>query len=75
MFWVALAMIAIAFIQVPSLVNGKKWPELAGFSIVWFVAALYALLIASGIQLPNPTDLLRSFYSWFYPLIGINFNL
>ncbi|HHX58962.1 MAG TPA: hypothetical protein GX706_04345 [Candidatus Moranbacteria bacterium] len=75
MFWVALAMIAIAFIQVPSLVNMKKWPELAGFSIVWFVAALYALLIASGIQLPNPTDLLRSFYSWLYPLIGINFNL
>lgn len=72
MFWTALAMIAIALIQVPSLVNGKRWPELAGFAAVWFVAALFALLVAAGVALPNPTELLRSFYDWFYPLIGVN---
>lgn len=74
MFWTALAMLAIALIQAPPLVKGKRWPELAGFSIVWFIAALYALLITAGVSLPNPTELLRSFYTWFYPLIGVNLN-
>ncbi|MGB4182602.1 MAG: hypothetical protein WBK41_04270 [Dethiobacteria bacterium] len=73
MIWVALAMVLIAFIQVPSLFNQKMWPELAGFSVLWIAATLYALLITAGVSIPNPTELLRSFYSWFYPLIGINF--
>lgn len=66
-------MTFIAFIQVPALINRKRWPELAGFSVLWIAATLYALLIAAGAPIPNPTELLRSFYSWFYPLIGVNF--
>jgi uncharacterized membrane protein len=73
MIWVALAMILIALLQVPALVNRKRWPELAGFGAVWIAATLYALLITAAVPIPNPTELLRSFYSWFYPLIGVNF--
>ncbi|NLA11821.1 MAG: hypothetical protein GX883_06835 [Firmicutes bacterium] len=72
MFWTALALIAIALIQVPSLVNGKRWPELAGFTALWLVAALFALLITAGVSLPTPTELLRTFYSWFCPLSGVS---
>ncbi|HPU01470.1 MAG: hypothetical protein GX890_05680 [Firmicutes bacterium] len=72
MAWVALIMALIALIQVPSLVNRKRWPELAGFITIWIFATAYALLIASGVSIPNPTELLRAFYSWFYPLIGVN---
>ncbi len=73
MFWVALAMVLMALIQVPAMVNQKKWPELAGYAAVWLAATVYALLIAAGVPIPNPTELLRSFYSWFYPLIGVNY--
>ena len=73
MVWVALIMVLIALIQVPSLVNGKKWPELAGFITVWIAATVYTLLITAGVPIPNPTELLRAFYGWFYPLIGVNF--
>lgn len=73
MFWVAAAMIAMALIQVPAMVNQRKWPELAGYAAVWIPAAAYALLVAAGVPIPNPTELLRSFYDWFYPLIGVNF--
>ena len=72
MFWTALAMVLIALIQVPSLVNQKRWPELAGFGAAWIIATFYALLIAADAPIPNPTELLRSFYNWFYPLIGVN---
>ncbi len=61
--WVALAMILIALIQVPALVNRKRWPELAGFAAVWIAATVYALLITAGVPIPNPMELLRSFYS------------
>ncbi|NLA26974.1 MAG: hypothetical protein GX878_06215 [Firmicutes bacterium] len=73
MFWVALTMVLMALIQVPAMINQKKWPELAGYAAVWLAATVYALLITAGVPVPNPTELLRSFYSWFYPLIGVNF--
>lgn len=73
LIWVALAMIFMALIQVPALVNQKRWSELAGFGAVWIAATVYALLICAGVSIPNPTALLRSFYGWFYPLIGVNF--
>lgn len=72
---VVLVMLFIALIQVPALVNQKKWPELAGFSVVWSGAAIYALLVTAEIPLPNPIELLGSFYGWLYPLIGVRFNL
>lgn len=73
MFWVALAMVLMALIQVPAMVNQNKWSELAGYAAVWLAATVYTLLITSGVPIPSPTELLRSFYSWFYPLIGFNF--
>lgn len=73
MFWVALAMVLMALIQVPAMINQKKWPELTGYAAVWLTATVYALLITAGVPIPNPTELLRSFYSWFYPLIGFIF--
>lgn len=72
MFWVALTMILMALIQAPAMINRKKWPELAGYSAVWILAAAFALLIAAKVPLPNPFELLHAFYSWFYPLIGVN---
>ena len=72
MFWATLTMIFIALIQVPAMVNQKRWPDLAGYSAVWILATVYALLIAAEVPVPNPTELLRSFYGWFYPLIGVN---
>ncbi|MGI6615238.1 MAG: hypothetical protein ACOX30_04335 [Dethiobacteria bacterium] len=73
--WAALAMLLIVLLQVPSLISQKKWGELAGFSIVWTTATLYALLVAAEAPLPNAIELLLSFYRWFYPLIGVNFNI
>jgi len=73
--WAALAMLLIVLLQVPSLINQKKWEELAGFSVVWAAATLYALLVAAEAPLPNAIELLLSFYNWFYPLIGVNFNI
>lgn len=72
---VVLVMLLIALLQAPSLVNRKKWPELAGFSAVWFTAAIFALLVTAAVPLPNPIELLGSFYGWLFPLIGVHFNL
>lgn len=72
---VALAMFLIALLQAPSLVNRKKWPELAGFSAVWLTAAIFALLVTAAVPLPNPIELLGSFYGWLYPRMGVHFNL
>lgn len=71
MFWIAMIMIALALIQVPAMVNQRRWAELGGYGAVWLAATAYALLIAAGVPLPNPTEALRAFYDWFYPLIGV----
>ena len=58
MWWVALIMIPLALLQVPSLVNRKQWGELAGYSLVWLMAATYALLVAA--RSSQPVEVLRT---------------
>jgi len=62
MLEVAVIMAAIALYQVPNLVRQKKTRELAGFVLMWLVAAVYAFSVAARLLLPSVTDVLNFVY-------------
>lgn len=63
MFYVMLIMAAIAFFQVPRLLREKRYRELLGFSLLWFVAGAYATMVAANVSLPTVIDVLEFVYS------------
>ncbi len=75
MFWVALFMILLALLQVPSLINRKQWGELAGYSLVWLMAATYAMLVAARVPLPRPVEVLRPLFQALYRLLGLKIEV
>ncbi len=68
-------MIIMALLQVPSLINQKQWPELAGFTVMWVFATTYAILITAQVAIPNPTEILRPLLQAIYRLIGLEIDL
>lgn len=75
MWWVALIMILLALLQVPSLVNRKQWGELAGYSLVWLMAATYALLVAARVPLPRPVEVVRTLLQALYRFLGLEIQI
>lgn len=75
MFGVALIMVLIALFQVPSLVNQKQWGELAGFALVWTMAAAYALLVVSPVPVPRPIEALRVLLQMIYSYLGLDIQV
>ena len=74
MWWVALIMIPLALLQVPSLVNRKQWGELAGYSLVWLMAATYALLVTAGS--PSPAgQVLRTLLQALYRFLSMEIQI
>lgn len=71
MFWVALFMILLALLQVPFLVKQKQWGDLAGYGLVWIMAATYAMLVAGRVPLPRPVEILRPLFQALYRLLGL----
>jgi hypothetical protein len=75
MFWVALIMALLALLQVPSLVNRKQWGELAGYALVWTIAAAYALLVAARAPVPRPIEVLRLLLQALYRSLGLEIQI
>lgn len=55
---VIIIMLAIAFYEVPSIVQEEKWDELKVFSGLWIAALVLAILQTTGVNIPNPTAIL-----------------
>lgn len=75
LFLILAIMLLMAALQAPPLVRQKQWPELAGFGVMWIAATVYAALITTGVNIPNPTELLRPLLQSFYRLIGLDITL
>jgi hypothetical protein len=75
MLLILLIMFLLALMQLPSLVNQKQWGELAAFAVLWLFATAYALLIGADVPVPNPTEVIRAIFTWFYDLVGLNVTI
>lgn len=74
---VLMVMMALAFLQVPPLVNRKQWGELAAFAGLWVVAGVYAFLvfgfhIRGAPIIPTLVDVLTPLLSRIYERLGLD---
>lgn len=63
MTWVlVLVFLALWVPELPGLVRGRHWPELAAFAVLWAMGLTLALLINYGVPVDQVTQLLRSLF-------------
>lgn len=68
MLWVVLIMALIAIFQVPVLLRQKQRGELLGFSALWLIATVFALLVVLDVPLPTLLELLDFVYGSVFQL-------
>ena len=54
MWGVIMLMLSIGLFQVPSLLRGKKYRELAAFFMLWLIAGTYAYLVVIEVSPVSP---------------------
>ena len=54
--WILLILVVLG--QLPSLVREKQWGEVAAFTFMWVVAAVYATVVIGEILTTNPTQII-----------------
>ncbi len=69
MLWVVLIMSLIAIFQVPALLRQKQWGELLGFSALWVIATVFALLVVLDVPLPTLLEILDFVYGSVFQLV------
>jgi hypothetical protein len=42
---------------------GKLWRELAVFLFLWLLGSLFSFAVVTGIELPNPTDIINAIFA------------
>jgi len=55
-------ILVILAVQVPPLIKGKQWKELAVYSALMLVASIYAYGHALDLNLPNPNRILAAIF-------------
>jgi hypothetical protein len=65
-FLVIIAYILIGLFEVPGLIRGKYWRDLAAFSVFLLSSLILSLLMATGVKLPLIVPML---YKAFTPLL------
>lgn len=68
MLWVVLIMALIAIFQVPVLLRQKQRGELLGFSALWLIATVFALLVVLDVPLPTLLEILDFVYGSVFQL-------
>ncbi|MDD5017851.1 MAG: hypothetical protein PHO15_07125 [Eubacteriales bacterium] len=62
MIIVILAFSAMVVWQMPKLIKERRWRELKYFSIFLFVGFVLNVLLAMGVELPDPTKGIQIFF-------------
>ncbi len=63
---VALLILTGAVISGYALFARRLWGELAVSTLLWLFAAVYAVLLVSSFNLPNPTVVIINFFGGLY---------
>jgi hypothetical protein len=63
MILLILALLSVLAIEVPRLIMGKLWRELAVFLFLWLLGSLFSFAVVTGIELPNPTDIINAIFA------------
>lgn len=58
---IVLAFVVIASLQMPKLIKQKSWKELIAFSIFLVIAFVLNILLAAGVDIPNPMMGIKNF--------------
>jgi hypothetical protein len=58
---IVLAFAVIASLQMPKLIKQKSWKELVAFSIFFVIAFVLNILLAAGVDIPNPMMGIKNF--------------
>ncbi|HEY8417848.1 MAG TPA: hypothetical protein VIK93_07425 [Limnochordales bacterium] len=63
MTWVLiLVFLAIWVPDLPGLVRGRHWPELAAFAVLWVLGLTLALLVSYSVPVDHVTQFLRGVF-------------
>ncbi len=63
---VAVFMVIVLIIQVPSLVIYKKWRDLGLYLFFWVIATTYALLVVAEAHIPTVNQIIISVVERFF---------
>lgn len=67
-----IGMIALAALQIPSLITQKQWGELAAFAAIWTAGGIYASMITLEAPIPSLFEIIRFLLDGAYRMAGIN---
>lgn len=63
MTWVVIVVFLLLWVpELPGLVRGRLWREMAAFAVLWAAGLTLALLVHYGAQLDQLTQLLRAVF-------------
>lgn len=57
------ALLFIVLLEAPRLVVEQMWRELIAFLGLWSIASFLAVAHFTGLELPNPTDILNAIFA------------
>lgn len=60
---VALAYLAVSFVEILSLYRNQKKKEIVFFSVVMAFSFVISILLLAGVELPKPIDLIEKLLS------------
>ncbi|MDW7651886.1 MAG: hypothetical protein SCK29_04840 [Bacillota bacterium] len=56
-------LLLIAVAEAPRLAVERMWKELAAFLTLWALGSFMAIAQVTGLELPNPTDLINAIFA------------
>lgn len=62
LFLIILIGAAIAWYEVPKLIRGQMWPELAAHLVLLVLGLALAIALTLHLQVPNLTDTMRAVF-------------
>lgn len=68
---VVVAFAAIAALDLPKMVKGKRWRDLSIYAGIFVLVFALGVLVALGVEIPSPIKAAQAFYR---DLLGISFK-
>jgi hypothetical protein len=63
LFLLITGLLFIVLMEAPRLLLEKMWKELAVFLGLWSMASFMAIAQLTGLELPNPTDIINAIFA------------
>lgn len=68
---VVLAFAGIGAMDVPRMVQNRRWRDLIAYSVFFALVLALGILVASGVKVPSPIKAIQAFYR---DVLGLSFK-